>query len=205
MISQDGASGKARTPRREKGRQRIEAVLDATAALILEQGLAGVTMHAVARRSNTSIGSMYHFFSDREELLTALKQRHLDALQAILQALLDISDAQWQSATPREVMELLFGQFFRYVQEQPHALILMAAKHDGEGNEFFQSLLRRIIQLRIAGDVQEVDVISGTIYATGIGAMQVITQMDTATALGCLLQVQEMLGTYLEHLERNAA
>ncbi len=51
------------------------ALLDAAEAIVGEEGIAAVTMSAVARRSGVSSGAPYRHFRDREELLRALSER----------------------------------------------------------------------------------------------------------------------------------
>ena len=78
------AAGPARTrvPRQERGRRRIDEILDAAAALIGEVGAEAVTVQALAARAGASKGSMYHFFPDRESVFLALAERHIGALRA---------------------------------------------------------------------------------------------------------------------------
>src|SRR5215216_5613088 len=75
-----------RVPRQERGRRRIDEILDAAAALIGEVGAEAVTVQALAARAGASKGSMYHFFPDRESVFLALAERHIDALRASLAA-----------------------------------------------------------------------------------------------------------------------
>src|SRR5215213_4210464 len=73
-----------RVPRQERGRRRIDEILDAAAALIGEVGAEAVTVQALAARAGASKGSMYHFFPDRESVFLALAERHVGALRACL-------------------------------------------------------------------------------------------------------------------------
>jgi AcrR family transcriptional regulator len=71
----------ARQPQQDRGQRRIDCVLDAAAALVIEGGLESVTMQAIGKRSGTSAGSLYHFFPDRKSVLRALTARHVEALR----------------------------------------------------------------------------------------------------------------------------
>jgi AcrR family transcriptional regulator len=82
VSTRPGAS--ARRPRQERGRKRIDEILDAAASLVEEVGPEGVTVQAISARAGASKGSMYHFFPDRESVLAALVERHVDALRAWL-------------------------------------------------------------------------------------------------------------------------
>ena len=76
-------SATPRRPQQERGQRRVDAILDAAAELVAAGGIAAATMHRVAQRSRTAIGSMCHFFPDREAVLRALALRHTQALRAL--------------------------------------------------------------------------------------------------------------------------
>ena len=63
--------------RQERGQRRIAAILDAAAALFTSRGVEGTTMSAIAAQSETSIGSLYQFFPNREALVEALAEQYL--------------------------------------------------------------------------------------------------------------------------------
>lgn len=72
-----------RAPRQARGRERVDRVLDAAAALVGEVGYEAVTTNAIAERAGTSIGSLYQFFPNKQAILRALAARYLDALQPL--------------------------------------------------------------------------------------------------------------------------
>jgi len=63
--------------RQERGHRRIAAILEAAAALFTSRGVEGTTMSAIAAQSETSIGSLYQFFPNREALVEALAEQYL--------------------------------------------------------------------------------------------------------------------------------
>ena len=48
-----------------------EAILNACRTIVSEQGLAALNMRAVAQRCGIALGSLYNYFSSKEELMTA--------------------------------------------------------------------------------------------------------------------------------------
>lgn len=62
---------------RLKGPERRDRFLDAAAAIVIEQGVSAVTMDGVAARSGVNKALGYRFFSDRDDLLTALFDREV--------------------------------------------------------------------------------------------------------------------------------
>lgn len=55
----------------------MQALLDAAARIIDEEGIDGVTTTAVAYRSGSSVGVIYRYFPNIDSLLRALAQRNL--------------------------------------------------------------------------------------------------------------------------------
>ena len=63
-------------PKRERGRQRVAAIMDAAVAVFTEKGYDAATMTEIAARSSTAIGSLYRFFPTKEALAEALLLRY---------------------------------------------------------------------------------------------------------------------------------
>jgi AcrR family transcriptional regulator len=82
-----------RAPAQKRGEQRLHAILDAAAALLAERGFDGLTLTDVSERSQSSIGSLYRFFSSKEQLVEALAHRTAAAID---------SDAESKPAFPLE-------------------------------------------------------------------------------------------------------
>lgn len=61
-----------RKPSQERSRQAVEALLEATAQVIAERGLAQTTTNHIAARAGVSVGSLYQYFANKDELLEAL-------------------------------------------------------------------------------------------------------------------------------------
>jgi AcrR family transcriptional regulator len=71
-------------PTQLRAKARVDRILDATDAAIAEGGVANVTMNDLAIRAGVPIGSVYQYFSKKDEILTSLCERHYEALGAQL-------------------------------------------------------------------------------------------------------------------------
>ncbi|CAH0281419.1 HTH-type transcriptional repressor KstR [Massilia sp. Bi118] len=70
----------------------VDAILDASARILVERGYAGLNTNAVAQRAGISIGSLYQYFPSKEALLVALQTRHAQDMSGALGSLLAESD-----------------------------------------------------------------------------------------------------------------
>jgi AcrR family transcriptional regulator len=86
-MSIDGSA--AKEPKRERGKQRVAALLDAGAALFVEKGYDATTMTEIAARAGAAIGSLYQFFPSKEALAEALFSRYTERAEALLEDLVN--------------------------------------------------------------------------------------------------------------------
>lgn len=69
-------TGERRIPVQDRGQKRVEAILDAAEAVIIEQGVDAATTNAIAERAGAGVGSLYHFFPNKEAIVAALTERY---------------------------------------------------------------------------------------------------------------------------------
>ena len=141
-----------RQPRQERGLRRVDAILDAAAALIGEEGIAGVTMHRVARRSGTTTGSMYHFFPDRDALLRELAERHGRALRELVTRVERENADEWARLSTDQAVGCFLEPFQRYVDEHPDLVPLSRLAQGAEPGARRDEELGRLV-LRLAESV----------------------------------------------------
>ncbi|PUE11571.1 hypothetical protein B9Z51_04600 [Limnohabitans sp. T6-5] len=72
----DGTS--RRKPSQDRSKERLEKILAAAEACILEVGAANLKITDIAAASGMANASVYQYFSNREEIIQALLERYLD-------------------------------------------------------------------------------------------------------------------------------
>lgn len=108
-----------RRPQQERGQRRVDAILDAAAAIVAEEGVPAATMHTIARRSGTTIGSMYHFFPDRDAILVALAERHGHAIREMA---LGLATVDWSQLSLEAAVDRYVETCIDYVRQHPDLL-----------------------------------------------------------------------------------
>lgn len=178
QSSEHGGPAPAAAPRRRpqaRGLRRVDAILDATAALLCEEGIAGVTMHRVARRSATTTGSMYHFFPDRDSLLRALADRHRRELRELVTRVERENADSWPRLTTDEAVGCFLDPFQEYVDRHPDLVPLSrlarAADPGGGRDEELHRLVIRLAEAVVASRGGEASAAEVTSRAVAITAM----------------------------------
>ncbi len=75
-------------PRQARSRATVDAIVEAGARILSEQGWPGFTTNRVAEAAGVSVGSLYQYFPDKVSLVGAIRRHHLDdSLAAVRTAL----------------------------------------------------------------------------------------------------------------------
>ena len=77
---------KRKDPMQERAKATVDAILEATAQILIELGYNRLTTTRVAERAGVSIGSLYQYFPAKQSLIAALAERTLDRAVAAMAA-----------------------------------------------------------------------------------------------------------------------
>lgn len=84
----------ARTPKQARSQRTLERILEAAEALVLEKGLAHVSIPDIVARASSSVGGFYARFKDKNALLRALEERQYENLRRLLDEV--VQPERWQ-------------------------------------------------------------------------------------------------------------
>jgi len=116
------------------------AILETTAALVTEHGLASVTMSRIAEATGIGRATLYKYFPDVDSILIAWHQQHVSGHLAYLAQVRDKADGSG------ERLEAVLRAYARIGHEQPHGTELAALVHRGEHLVHAQQHLRALIR-----------------------------------------------------------
>lgn len=114
----------ARQPIKPPSRARFQGVLDAAEQLLLEQGLNGFSIPALAERLGYTRASIYHFFPTPYALLNELSRRYYEESSTLIMELARAAGGQpWKA-----LLEQLLQVSAAYYNARPVARMLLLGR-----------------------------------------------------------------------------
>ena len=101
-------------PVQERARRMRRELLDATVQLLESGGSARLTTTAIAARAHVSTGTFYRYFSDKVDVLTALREEAVRAISVDLMAGVAAALDRDPDEGVRLIVETLVGAFERH-------------------------------------------------------------------------------------------
>ena len=148
-MSSQKSSVLAVEPKRQRGRDRVAAIIAAAAAVFTEKGYEAATMTEIAARAGAAIGSLYRFFPTKEALADALIA-HYGA--SLIGAFAEI-EARAAEMSPMALAGALIDVMQSHEPARAAAIALIDARGDAAE---VRSTLRAGLRERIAGIVAEI-------------------------------------------------
>ncbi len=73
-----------RSPKQQRGRDRVEVILAVALKLIAREGVDAVTMKEIAALSGGPIASIYQYFPNKSAIIAALHNAYLSRIETLL-------------------------------------------------------------------------------------------------------------------------
>ena len=106
MSGSPGAETVASGRLTERGRRSRAAIIEAAATMMYRHGVAGTSLDAVLEASGTGKSQLYHYFSDRSDLVAAVIDRQLELVLDEQPGLAHVDTWQGLVDWAREVVSL---------------------------------------------------------------------------------------------------
>ena len=71
-MSEANVRVRAGTAQRQRGRERVDKILDAARAVFLEEGYAGLRLRRVAEIAGISLGNLTYYFSSKTDFFESM-------------------------------------------------------------------------------------------------------------------------------------
>lgn len=76
-------------PQQDRSRTTVEAILEATAHILTEEGYDKASTNHIAERAGISIGSLYQYFPNKESLMVTLMEQHSNEIAELVESKLN--------------------------------------------------------------------------------------------------------------------
>jgi AcrR family transcriptional regulator len=173
-----------------------------------------VTVGAISARAGASKGSMYHFFPDRESVLIALVERHVEALRASLAAHRELATAEVLEDTIDTAVRAFLEPIDAYVHRHPDLTRILRepanlsrfADQRSRLAELVEAHAAWMLRLRRPGmDAADVNRAAATMLAvvSGMRSERVLAAAGSLAAVAT--EMRRVLGAYLETYARDGA
>jgi AcrR family transcriptional regulator len=115
-VNPDVESRAPRAPQQERGQRRVEQILDAAELVFAEFGVDGTSMQLIADRAESSVGSLYHFFPNKDAIVDALGARYAEAVRVTNEAAMPLELAHLPA---EELFERILMSQVRFIERTP--------------------------------------------------------------------------------------
>jgi AcrR family transcriptional regulator len=104
-----------RVPQQSRSRHRVEKILDAAADQVVALGVEAVGTRSIAEAAGVPVASLYQYFADKDDILLALVERDIEAMDARVQ----VDLAALQEYRIRTIVEATVAAFVAVYRERP--------------------------------------------------------------------------------------
>jgi AcrR family transcriptional regulator len=114
------ASTARRTPVQRRSRERVERILVAAEQIVVKDGVDALSTRAVATRADVPVATLYQYFADRDAIIVALIERHVEAMDDRLAAAI----AGLERYSVRSLVDVVVQAYVAGYRKRPSFVVL---------------------------------------------------------------------------------
>ena len=130
-----------KTPQQARSRVTIDAIFEAALQVLLLDGGRQLTTTRVAERAGVSVGTLYQYFQNKQVLLYAVLERHVDRIVETVEQTCQASHGRPLEVMARELAKAYVGAKMTDIEE---AQALYRLSEDLDGREVFKNAATRM-------------------------------------------------------------
>ena len=115
-----------RTPLQARSNETVQAVLDGASALLGRVPFDQITTVKIAEQAGISVGALYRFYSDKQEIFDAIAVRELAAFRDQIESAVT---ARRLIFSPRKSLEKILDAYIDFLDARPHFRELALGRH----------------------------------------------------------------------------
>jgi AcrR family transcriptional regulator len=114
------SGGSRRLPVQRRSRERVEHILIAAERLLVSDGIDAVTTREVAKRAGVPVATLYQYFADRSDIVSALIERHILSMDERIGASLQ----RLETFSVRTIVEAAIAAYRDAYRDHPSHVVL---------------------------------------------------------------------------------
>src|SRR5215475_6725038 len=115
-----------RSPLQARSNKTVEEILDAASSLLGTLPFDQITTSRIAEEAGISVGALYRFYSDKQEIFDAIAVRELDAFRADIERAFS---ARQLIFSPRKSLGRVLDAYVDFLDGRPHFRELALGNH----------------------------------------------------------------------------
>jgi AcrR family transcriptional regulator len=125
----------------------VEAILTATARVLVDRGWEGLSTNRVAKRAGVSVGSLYQYFPNKEALCAELSRRHLDRMVKRLAKVTCEAADMPLAAGIEHVVDVLFAVHSRNIALHRELVVRAPSLGLQDARERYEERVTRLVRV----------------------------------------------------------
>ncbi|MGH0028745.1 MAG: TetR/AcrR family transcriptional regulator [Myxococcota bacterium] len=185
-MRRKGAKPARRKPKQERSQETLQAILDAAARVLARLGYARATTNRIAEAAGVSVGTLYEYYANKDEVFEALIQRELGLLSTAFAEQRRERDVPLESAIRAHLTAGMRAmrhgpELFRALEAVPDAVF---RKHLAASRKGVTRLVRQLLEThRSELRVRDLDLAAFVVVSAVEGVGANATRRDLGGAL----------------------
>ncbi len=130
------ASSTRRAPVQARSSETVKTILDAASSLLGRMPIEQITTSKIAEAAGLSVGGLYRFYGDKQEIYDAIAVRELTEFREGIEKSVK---ARHLLFTPKKSLHRILDSYIDFLDSRPHFRELALGRHISEGTRENQS------------------------------------------------------------------
>jgi len=125
-----------RAPQQARSSETVKTILDAASSLLATLPFEQVTTSRIAEAAGLSVGALYRFYNDKQEIYDAIAVRELAEFREQIEKTVH---ARHLLFSPRKSLDRILDAYIAFLDARPHFRVLALGRHISEQTRENQS------------------------------------------------------------------
>ncbi len=119
-------AGTRRIATQARSEETVGTILDAASRLLGRVAFEEITTSRIAAEAGVSVGALYRFYSDKQEIFDAIAARELDEFRASIEGTLNLRSLVFST---RKSLDRVLDAYLDFLERKPHFRALALGRH----------------------------------------------------------------------------